>query len=473
MSQNNDTTGKPRPIDTAALDAGAGETSAPADYFDSNSKHFLVRNAAGRWLGHDVSSYKRILRARGLKSRAAEGESLSEADAVILDVQNHRDVAYHGPLCGRNAGLIEENGIRVLVTEDMRLPEPMKGGWETIESVLFGLLVRGEGEVAGKAQLHTFLGWIKSSVETLRAGREQQQQALALCGPADCGKSLLQHLITDMLAGRSSKAERYFNGKTPFNADLFTAEHLILEDNHVSTRISDRQKLGACLKEHCVGVTTASLHAKGRNAINLRPWWRVSITLNDDPEAMMILPPLDEHIADKIILLRASRFEFPMPVSSSDEKKAFRRQLGLEIPAFIHWLISEYEIPAEYSDPRRYNVKTFHHPVLRESLEQLSPESDLLDLLDAAFAGELQRLEIIKLKASEIESRLRSSHDRRAERILTFRNACGTYLGRLAKKRPERVTQHRTESERLWQIHPPQRPNQPETGASWRQEMTP
>lgn len=473
MTDKINTQREPQPVDTEALDAGAGEIPAPVDYYDSSSKHYLVRNAACRWLAHDVSSFKRILRSRGHKSRAAEGESLSETDTAILDVQNHRDVAYHGPLCGRNAGLIEENGIRALVTEDMHLPEPMKGEWTTIESVLHGLLVMGEQEANGKSQFHTFLGWMKSSVEALRAGREQQQQALALCGPADCGKSLIQHLITDMLAGRSSKAERYFNGKTPFNADLFMAEHLILEDNHVSTRISDRQKLGACLKEHCVGVTTASLHAKGRNAVNFRPWWRVSITLNDDPEAMMILPPLDEHIADKIILLKASRFEFPMPVSSNDEKTAFRRQLVAEIPAFIHWLIFEYEIPDGYSDPRRYNVKTFHHPELRESLEQLSPESDLLDLLDVVFSGEFQRLETINLTAAKIESRLRNNHDRRAERILTFRNSCGTYLGRLAKKRPERVTQHRTESERLWQIHPPQKPNESGNKASWRQQMTP
>jgi hypothetical protein len=473
MTQKNQSFPAPRPVNAETLNEGAGEISPPCDYYDSNDKQYLVRNAAGRWLPHDVSSYKRILRARGLKYKIAEGASLSETDAAILDIQDHRDVVYHGPLCGRNAGLIEENGIRALVTEDMRLPEPAKGTWKTIEAVLRGLLVHGEDEQTGTAQIHTYYGWMKSSVEALRAGREQQQQALALCGPADCGKSLLQHILTDMLAGRSAKAERYFNGKTPFNADLFMAEHLILEDNHVSTRISDRQKLGACLKEHCVGVTTSSLHAKGRNAVNLRPWWRVSISLNDDPEAMMILPPLDDHLADKIILLRASRFDFPMPVSSTAEKAAFRRQLSVEIPAFLYWLIFEYEIPAAYADPRRYNVRWFHHPVLKESLESLSPEADLLELIDIVFGGEFRRMEIVRQASVDIEARLRSVNERRTEKILSFRNACGTYLGRLAKKRPERVSYHRTENDRLWIIHPPQNTNQYESGASGCQEMTP
>jgi len=351
----------------------------------------------------------------------------------------------------------------------MQLPEPVKGGWSVLKQVLRGLLCINEEIEIGEAQFHTFCGWVKSSVEALREGREQQQQALAICGPAGCGKSLIQHLITEMLAGRSAKAERYFNGKTDFNADLFAAEHLILEDNHVSTRITDRLKLGASLKEHCVGVTTASLHAKGRTAINIRPWWRVSITLNDDPEAMMILPPLDEQLADKIILLRASRSEFPMPVKSSDDKQAFRNQLTKDIPAFLHWLLHEYEIPAACADMHRYNVATFHHPELKESLEKLSPESNLLELIDSCFAEDFSGAQI-KLSAKTIEARIRAYDPRATEKILSFNNAMGTYLGRLSKKRLERIRYWRTNTGGLWEIIPPQNSVESESRASRRHD---
>jgi hypothetical protein len=37
----------------------------------------------------------------------------------------------------------------------------------------------------------------------------------------------------------------------------------------------------------------------------LKPFWRLSITLNDEPENLLILPPLDESLGDKIMLLRA------------------------------------------------------------------------------------------------------------------------------------------------------------------------
>ena len=206
-----------------------------------------------------------------------------------------------------------------------------------------------------------------------------------------------------------------------------------------------------------MAVTTSSLHSKGKNAVNLRPFWRVTITLNDDPEAMMILPPLDEHIADKIILLRASQFNFPMPVSTNLERVAFRKQLSAEIPAFLHWLLHEYQIPTPCVDPRRYNVKTYHHPVLRENLESLSPESDLLDMIDAAFADDFRMRGSIEMKAEDIETRLMNFNPRRTEKILFFRNSSGTYLGRLAKKHPDRVVNHRTSSDRRWVIKAPPR----------------
>lgn len=447
----------PLPITADALNAVAGTSDAVVDYYDSNTKSYLVLNGSGRWLAHDVNGYKRILRSRGLKSKPGDGEIMSEMDVAILTVQNLRDVIYHGSLGGRNAGLVVENGIRALVTEDMSLVEPVKGNSPVIFAVLSGLLFSREEHEVGMSQLNTFYGWIKSSVEALRAGQEQQQQALALCGPKDCGKSLLQHLITEMLAGRSAKAERYFSGASPFNADLFGAEHLIIEDDFGSTRIADRLRFGARLKEHCVAVTTASLHSKGKNAMNLRPWWRVTITLNDDPEAMMILPPFDNHIADKIILLRASQFNFPMPVSTNPMRIAFRKQLSAEIPAFLYWLINEYEIPKLYTDPRRYNVATYHHPVLRQDLDGISPESDLLDLIDAAYAEVFLTHFRIELKAEDLENRLHHFNSRRTEKILSFRNSCGTYLGRLAKKSPDRVSAHRTSEDRRWVITAPPR----------------
>ncbi len=424
------------------------------DFFEPHSSRYLVRNATGRWLPLFESGYKRHLRARGLKSKPDEGNALSDIDAAILDVQDHRDISHYGPICGKNAGLLEANGQRILVTEDLRLPTPAPGSWGNLRAVLEGLLQNGEDEAIGRRQVATFHGWIKSSVEALRAGKIQQQQALALCGPPRCGKSFLQGIITHMLGGRGAKAERYFSGRTPFNADLYGAEHLMLEDEHCSTRIENRLKLGSSIKQHTVSTYLGSLHAKGRNAVNLPGWWRVSITLNDDPEAMMVLPPLDQHIADKIILLRASVFKWPMPMVTTADRTGFHATVLREIPAYLHWLLHEWQMPEEVSDPWRYNVATFHHPELAEALHCFSPEAELHELLQLAYADAALHRVPVEATAAEIETAVRHRAPGRAERLFSFRNACGTYLARLAKKYPTCLEAMRDKTRRWWVIDP-------------------
>lgn len=443
-----------KPITHEALAEAAGEAPVQIDYFDANSGKFLVLNQSSRWLPLNQVDYKRHLRARGLRTKADEGRPLSEIDEAILNVQNLRDITFYGPVCGRNAGLFETNGQRVLITEDMRLPVPVRGNWPNLHAIIHGLFAVNEDHSTGRDQVDTYHGWMKSSVEALRSGRQQQQQALAICGPPGCGKSLLQGLITDMLAGRACKAERYFSGKTPFNADLYTAEHLILEDEHCSTRIDQRMKLGAALKQHTVSTNLTSLHPKGRTAVNLPGWWRVSITLNDEAEAMMILPPLDQHMADKIILLRAGRFDFPLPMNTTVERTAARICLAAEIPAYLHWLLHEWEIPKNLRDPKRYNIATFHHPELAESLDALSPQVELLELLELCYHGKLNAGIPVEATHSEIEVALRNHDQRRADRLLSWRNACGSYLGKLAKKYPNRVVHRSDGTRRWWVINP-------------------
>jgi hypothetical protein len=441
-----------KPIDMAALGC-----KRVADYYHAQSERFLVFSDARRWQPFSGANYRRILRSRGLKAKPDEGEALSEIDMELVRVQTGNDVTRYGPLCGHNSGFFEEDGTRFLVTEDMQLVEPVEGTHATVGAILFGLLHDGESPEIGQAQVHTFTGWLKSSVEALRSGRHQQQQALALCGPRDCGKSFVQHhIITPCLGGRSADAERAFLRGNSFNADLFAAEHLTLDDCHASTSIRDRVAFGAMIKTHTVGASVKSYHAKGKDAFNIRPWWRISITLNDGPEAMHVLPPLNDDVNDKICILRASQFDFPAPITTTAEKEAFARKVRAEIPAFLWWLLNEYRLPDAYADPRRYNVATYHHPTLLQELEALTPERELLELIDLAFQEDL-RQGPIRLTAAKIEERIAIVQARRAERLFHFPNSCGTYLGRLAMKHPERVQKSDTATERGWLLLPPEK----------------
>ena len=96
---------------------------------------------------------------------------------------------------------------------------------------------------------------------------------------------------------------QYMTGMTPFNGEMFKAEHLVIEDNAASTDIRARRSFGSLLKTITVN-DHQPCYAKGKQAVSLTPFCRLSISVNDEPENLMVLPPIDESIEDKLILLR-------------------------------------------------------------------------------------------------------------------------------------------------------------------------
>jgi hypothetical protein len=428
------------------------DNETPLIYYDTEKRDYLQKNSSGRWVGFNQAQIRRRLRTLGFSNKT-EGDFISPVEKELNTAENDFDVRYAAPLAGRKAGFYEENGIRFLVTESPTFITPESGKWPTIERVLHGLFLDQDGE-NGAQQLRSLYGWLHQGATSLREGQFTQAQALAICGPANCGKSLLQKLITHILGGRAAKGARYMMGKTEFNAELFEAEHIMLEDEHMSKTMRDRIALGAQIKNVTVSADTVSCHRKSRTAINLGAWWRISITLNDNPEALTVLPPLNEDFADKIILLRASRFEMPMATHTPQLKKEFWEQLIAELPAFLDYILNHFAISSDEID-ERYGVKTWHHPTIVENLHEISPEAILLKLIDHtlwSFTNEEEWLGT----ADELRSILISNdaHHRDAAKLLDYDTSTGTYLSRLANNpaTAARVTNARTSAARLWKI---------------------
>ena len=168
----------------------------------------------------------------------------------------------------------------------------------------------------------------------------------------------------------------------------------------------------------------------------------------------MVLPPMDESVVDKIILLKASSASMPMPSETLEERRAFWETLVAELPAFVHFL-QGWEIP-ETLRSQRFGIQHFAHPDL-VALDDLAPESQLLELVDGElFNGPLA--EAWEGKANELEQRLTGGDGGSAyaaRRLLGFRTACGTYLGRLAVKCPGRVSRRTLDGHTLWTVTPP------------------
>jgi hypothetical protein len=349
------------------------------------------------------------------------------------------------------------------VTSSPSIIEPKQGQWPLILAVTDGLLIHETLAVKDGLPIHEItdqtpylFGWLKIAYEAVRDRKLMPGQALAIAGPRESGKSLIQALITEILGGRAAKPYQYMTGATTFNSEHFGAEHLMIEDESASTDIRARRNLGAAIKNLTVN-TVQRCHGKNRTALSLTPFWRLTISVNEEPENLMVMPPIDESISDKIIMLKAYRSDMPMPTSTPSEREAFFKALRAELPAFLYDLM-RWEIPEKLKNAR-FGICAYQHPELLEALNDIQPELQLLSIIDQDlifgmdnndWSGTAERLEQ-KLTDQE------AAFNHKSRKLLYYSNACGTYLGRLAKHVPERISSRKVNGTTIWTIIGPAR----------------
>ena len=419
-------------------------------YYDSQRGCYWIRNSRGGWVSLTETALRRYLKANGFSAAVGDQLLISPLDEALLFIQQTRDVDYAGPLAGFKIGVHDVQGRRILVTESPALIEPAPGPWPLLGKLIENLLLDDLCD-----QRPYLYGWLKVAIESLRQWQRRPGQGLAIAGPHDCGKSLLQNLITVLLGGRMAKPYQYMTGLTAFNADCFAAEHQMIEDEAASTDFRARRTFGANLKNVTVN-DVQRCHAKNRTPISLPPFWRLTITVNDEPENLMVLPPIDDSIEDKLILLRARKRPMPARTSTLAERTAFWSALLAELPAFVDYLI-KWEIPVELRS-ERFGITHYHHPEILRAIDDLAPEKRLLTLIDSeVFKDGAPRQ--WHGTAEELETLLtdrEAGTSYAARQLFTFNTACGVYLGRLARKHPDRVAEKRVSTGRRWTINHPE-----------------
>lgn len=371
-------------------------------------------------------------------------KGLTATECVFIQSQIKRSVQYVGPLAGYKAGSFKTSaGDLVLVTRGVSPAPAARGKWPFLQKFIAQLLPDG-------AQQDRFLYWLANSYRALTQGTFAPGQCLVFIGPSQCGKNFAQTLITELFGGRVARPYEWFIGETAFNGELAQCEHWMISDERGSTDIRTRRAFGNAIKR-AVAEQMLRVHPKGRQAITVeRTFRRVTISCNEEPENVQVLPPLDDSILDKLIILKCSAAEL-----SSDYTQNMKR-LREELPAMAYYL-STVKLPTELAKGR-FNLEAYAHPEIVYLLYEQAPEYRLLAIMDevlwsnvndadrAPWTGTAVQLEKT-LRSSEFVSQLQS--------LVTFSAAVGTYLGRLASKRTERVTLHRNAKERKWVIVPP------------------
>ena len=427
----------------------------PPLYYHAQDTSYWRRDESGRWIRVNDTSAKCFVVEYGYHGTATETGANSESSRCLMKIQSTRNVAYIGPLAGYPTGVYSMNGRHVLVTESPSFIEAQSGEWPTLKRLFDGLFIHDDVD-----QLPYFYGWLQSAMESFRLRRWKSSQLLALAGPVSCGKSLTQNLITTMFGSRSSQPYSFMMGRTDFNSHLFRGEHLMLEDEAENSRYENRRHFAANIKKLLCN-RDQYVHGKNKEAATLQPIWRMSLSLNDDPEALQVLPPFDSDVHDKIIALRVKPAANELKSSLGMDEDQFWKLLVNELPAFLHYVEHEFEVPAELRDVR-YGIRAFQHPDLVEKIQETAPQMKLIELVDAELFRHERNLGGWEGTASQLAQALTqenrdSSYE--ARKLLSGTNTVGRYLARLKESDAEhvagRVTSRKLHGNTRWHIAPP------------------
>lgn len=389
----------------APLDFDAGEIGERLRLFwkSGHGDQFVRQGADGRWSIWPklaIMDEMRMLPDRLIAMKAREGERLSEAQRVLLWVRQERCLDEIFPaLPGYGSGIYQmETGERVLVRTEARRVVPEAGEWPTIGALVKGLLDRSE--VAGDVDQSVFFyAWCKVALESLMRGKPgswRAGHAMILAGPAGCGKSRLQeNVITPLLGGRFADPQKFLFGTDEFNADVFAAEHLSMGEVPLpSQKTVDRTALAERIKQ-VVANAAQRMRLMRTEPWTVFPYWRLTISVNDDPDKLRSLPLITSDFADKVLIFHCAHRPLPLPTRSPEEQEVFRETLKGELPAFAHWLLNDFVIPKElevYGDGRdatRFGFREWHHPIIKGGLFDDTPGAELMGLIDmATFEGD-------------------------------------------------------------------------------------
>lgn len=427
-------------------------------FFDIRDGSYLYE-LSGRFVALGKSDLcVHLKKDHGLEDGTRDG--ISNFHHILYRTQKEKQIDYAGGLAGHRRGIFADgSGRKYLVTDEANgvFDEPVKD-----EPAFFPGFIQ---ELLPGDQMEYVCHWLAIALRSLRKGDFRPGQVCIFAGPAGCGKSLLQQIITEIFGGRSSNPFRYMMELTQFNKDLCGAEHWQIEDPATTTDIRTRRQFGAKLKEATVN-RDFSIHAKGKDALTLPLFRRVTISVNDEPENLAVCPPLDPSIEDKVFLFHCAKaekcFEPFRDKQGEVDRAAVWQAVTKEIPQVRAWLLREYKnkgIPKDFKDDR-FGIRAWHHPDLLAELVALAPETKFLQLIDDALFpipkdGEIQRGEWTG-KSSDLEKELRKSEvSFEVEKILRFVGACGSYLGKLAKSQPKRISKRVSGGYATWTIQPP------------------
>jgi hypothetical protein len=415
------------------------------------------------------------LHFRKLGVRDMPFQNVSMLDWPIGLAQSSRQVQYAGPLAGHQIGVFKKAGCSYLITDEAEIwrgsDDLLKIARDTKKKLvepkwaldfIDQLLPMSGGEDQG--EMLKF--WLGIGLEAMLTKSFAPGQMVVLAGDSGCGKSAMQSFITEYFGGRVANPFKFLTqGK--FNGALAGAEHWAIGDPDSTTDMKTRRQIGTKLKQ-CLVEPEFEIEFKGKDALLLPLFRRVTLTVNKEPENLAVVPPIDNSLMDKVFLFSCA------PAKLGSDRIHIGKMLREQAPLLRLWLLRYYcasRLPKEWRESSEQNgrmgIRAWQHPDLFEILSGLSMEAKLLNMMDQAFFDEKSTAcDRVKGKARDIEKRLRDSKqfsDVQLDKMFPHPSTCGTLLERLHRDYKERVLIEKAAKQNsgvtIWRIEPPKPEN--------------
>lgn len=417
----------------AILNPPAGSTLTeyhPDDiFFDQPAGKYLIRVNNAYHL-HGKQSPVVTGLTRYLAKEITDPKQLAATvRATLKDRELDGGVQWSGRIAGHQQGMTEDiDGLPMLITSEAIQPQPSEGSYPIIEKLL-------EQAFPDATPYEVFVAWLAGRYKAVRSHIHVPAPMLVMAGAVNSGKSLLAWIAGQLLGGRIVNPYSAWTGGMLWNDDLIGSELLLVDDCAGSTDIRARRNFAAAFKEANY-PPIVQLRKRHASSVSVRPVWSVILCCNDTPEALNVIPPIDDDLDDKIIMLHVNKVDTPIDTSTPAGRAQFQAMLRAELPALAHDLL-QYETPAHLKDTRS-GIIAWRDPDLMGDADSNSPARRLEALLETAIEqdngtwGDLPRT----FHAMEIESRLmdyNSPVSQQARGLFCWHGAGGAYMARLCK----------------------------------------
>jgi hypothetical protein len=349
-------------------------------YFDGKFYWRKAGNSEWNWATKD--DLIQDLKVQGFSHRIKKKETKTEVDEIISTIRTDQRVYAACPFIHTHERFVVHNSNRYL-NINHRMPMPPAGKEECEDDTNFPWLSEfldgffDDALQDGERPLDFWLADLQRTLRALHDGVPCSGKAEILAGGPNLGKSLMAVKIKRMIFGSGTDAGKFLLEQGSFNKELAQSFHWYVDDNQSASSSQRHMLFSETLKKH-VATPEVVYHPKFQDS-NVIPWYgRITITCNDDPDSLSIIPNMDMTIRDKVSLYKLNSRTLKFPPNSE-----LHDILERELPYFVGYLLFHHSPPAKVmASSVRYGVKPYHHPDLLQTAKEVTGHARLEEILE-------------------------------------------------------------------------------------------